>query len=519
VEPSPRLTSLPAPAGSRVRERSTPLSTSQPDELGAPIRLRLDLQQHARDNLRRHVVRAAVRFGVLVVADLASFWLMRALFRAVRDGAVFGEWVAGHVETLASRGILNGWQYAAALFVSLLVLGCYGPGDRRRDIRRLLVACALATALPLWMTIWTRGLDMVLLQFTLTTGLVWAGLAGERQVVDRLVEWVRPSERTASRTLFVGSPEHCAGVALTPAFRDGREYRSVGFVDVRVPPATQSHGHLVEIARVLHETRAEAVVVCGQLTNVQLEDVTRAALATGCELLTLPRGVDVPGVEPTIVWRRGQPLVALTAPTLKGWQFVLKRIVDMCLSASGLVIAAPLMAIIAVAVRLDSGGPVFFLQERVGRGGHRFKIIKFRTMVLDADGLRCELASRSLYADGRLFKVPDDPRVTRLGRVLRRSSLDELPQLVNVLRGEMSLVGPRPPLPSEVELYEVHHYARFDVKPGITGPWQVNGRNQIVDFERVVALETAYIRDWSLWTDLQIMAATVPAVLGMRGAH
>jgi lipopolysaccharide/colanic/teichoic acid biosynthesis glycosyltransferase len=139
-------------------------------------------------------------------------------------------------------------------------------------------------------------------------------------------------------------------------------------------------------------------------------------------------------------------------------------------------------------------------------------------MIDGAEKRRDELLSSSVYDDARLFKIPNDPRVTRLGRWLRRTSIDELPQLMNVLRGEMSLVGPRPPLPSEVALYEEHHYARFDVRPGITGPWQVAGRNDITEFERVVALETAYIRDWSLVTDLVILARTVPAVLWMRGA-
>jgi lipopolysaccharide/colanic/teichoic acid biosynthesis glycosyltransferase len=124
-----------------------------------------------------------------------------------------------------------------------------------------------------------------------------------------------------------------------------------------------------------------------------------------------------------------------------------------------------------------------------------------------------------MSAAQRLFKVPGDPRVTRVGRWLRRTSLDELPQLLNVVRGDMSLVGPRPPLPSEVELYEEHHYARFDVKPGLTGPWQVNGRNAIGSFEDVVKLETTYIRDWSLWSDVRILLKTIGAVLGMRGAH
>jgi lipopolysaccharide/colanic/teichoic acid biosynthesis glycosyltransferase len=162
---------------------------------------------------------------------------------------------------------------------------------------------------------------------------------------------------------------------------------------------------------------------------------------------------------------------------------------------------------------------VFFRQVRVGLGGRAFSIAKFRTMRVGADDEVTQLRAQSIYSDGRLFKVREDPRVTRLGRWLRRTSLDELPQLLNVLRGDMALVGPRPPVASEVELYEEHHYARFDVKPGMTGPWQVSGRNEISDFEEVVKLETQYIREWTLLSDIVILARTVRAVFGMRGAH
>jgi lipopolysaccharide/colanic/teichoic acid biosynthesis glycosyltransferase len=170
-------------------------------------------------------------------------------------------------------------------------------------------------------------------------------------------------------------------------------------------------------------------------------------------------------------------------------------------------------------IKLDSRGPVLFRQPRVGLGGREFEILKFRTMVSGADGQREGLKGRSVYADGRLFKIKDDPRITRLGALLRRTSLDELPQLWNVLRGEMSLVGPRPPLASEVALYEAHHYARFDVKPGITGPWQVNGRSTVTEFEEVVRLESEYIRGWTIWKDVALLVRTVPAVLFMRGAQ
>jgi lipopolysaccharide/colanic/teichoic acid biosynthesis glycosyltransferase len=176
------------------------------------------------------------------------------------------------------------------------------------------------------------------------------------------------------------------------------------------------------------------------------------------------------------------------------------------------------MVALAIAVRATSRGPAVFAQERVGQGGRRFRMYKFRSMVHDAEARRVDLVGQSLYCDERLFKIPSDPRITPLGAFLRRSSLDELPQLWNVLRGEMSLVGPRPPLPCEVALYEDHHYHRLDMKPGITGPWQVGGRNRITDFEEVVRLEQSYIRHWSIWKDVAILARTIPAVVRFDGA-
>jgi lipopolysaccharide/colanic/teichoic acid biosynthesis glycosyltransferase len=170
-------------------------------------------------------------------------------------------------------------------------------------------------------------------------------------------------------------------------------------------------------------------------------------------------------------------------------------------------------------VKLSSPGPIFFRQRRVGRAGKAFWIYKFRSMQRDAERQRAELQSRNVYEDVRLFKIRDDPRVTAVGAFLRRSSLDELPQLWNVLRGEMSLVGPRPPVLSEVALYEEHEYSRFEMRPGMTGPWQVNGRNRITSFAEVIRLETDYMRNWSMWKDCSILFRTLPAVFKMDGAH
>jgi exopolysaccharide biosynthesis polyprenyl glycosylphosphotransferase len=261
------------------------------------------------------------------------------------------------------------------------------------------------------------------------------------------------------------------------------------------------------------------VVLAGPLGDERFAAILDAAGAAGCQVFALTRSFALAGVEPKVVYRSGLPLVALTRPGLRARQLLLKRALDVIGAGLGLIVLAPVFAAIALAVRLSSTGPVIFRQQRVGRGGTMFMITKFRSMVEDAESRRGALVESSIYPDPRLFKMRQDPRVTRVGTFLRRTSLDELPQLINVLRGEMSLVGPRPPLPSEVDLYEEHHYTRFDMKPGMTGPWQVSGRNGITDFEEVIQLETAYMRDWVIWKDLAILLKTIPVVFTMRGAH
>ena len=212
----------------------------------------------------------------------------------------------------------------------------------------------------------------------------------------------------------------------------------------------------------------------------------------------------------------GVPLLTFaTMPTAPLALFV-KRIVDVGAAAVALVISSPLLLAAALAIRLTSPGPVFFRQERCGLRGRRFRVLKFRTMVPGAEARKEEVAHLNVM-DGPAFKAPDDPRITPAGRLLRRWSIDELPQLVNVLRGEMSLVGPRPSVPEEVERYEPWQRRRLAMKPGITCLWQVSGRSEL-DFATWMELDLAYIDSWSLWLDLRILLLTVPAVLSRRGA-
>jgi exopolysaccharide biosynthesis polyprenyl glycosylphosphotransferase len=190
---------------------------------------------------------------------------------------------------------------------------------------------------------------------------------------------------------------------------------------------------------------------------------------------------------------------------------------DMTVAAAAIIALTPLMLFVALAIRLDSPGPVLFRQSRCGRGAKLFTFLKFRGMVADAEARLPALLALN-EATGPLFKMRDDPRITRVGRVIRRTSLDELPQLWNVLRGEMSLVGPRPPLPSEVDNYSPWQRRRLQVLPGITGPWQVSGRSDI-GFDDMVRLDVDYIENWSLFKDISILLRTVLVVLTTKGAY
>jgi exopolysaccharide biosynthesis polyprenyl glycosylphosphotransferase len=213
----------------------------------------------------------------------------------------------------------------------------------------------------------------------------------------------------------------------------------------------------------------------------------------------------------------GIPLIGISDASIRGWNAIVKRAVDIGVSALVLLVAAIPMGVIALLIRRDSSGSVLFRQIRVGQDGRAFTMLKFRCMVEDAEEQREALLHQHGATDARQFKMEDDPRLTRVGRPLRRMSLDELPQFINVLRGDMSLVGPRPPIPEEVAAYDDWHLQRLLVKPGLTGLWQVNGRSRLT-FDEMVRLDLYYAENWSPWLDTKILLRTIPAVLEGRGA-
>ena len=214
----------------------------------------------------------------------------------------------------------------------------------------------------------------------------------------------------------------------------------------------------------------------------------------------------------------GVPTIGVRDASIRGWNAFLKRSIDVLFSAAVLALALVPMLVIAVLIKRDSRGPVFYLQQRVGKYGRPFMMIKFRCMVTNADELWADMVKSMEGSDGRLFKDPNDPRMTRVGRVLRRFSLDELPQFLNVLRGEMSVIGPRPPLAREVAAYEEWHLQRLLLQPGLTGLWQINGRSNLA-FDEMVRLDLYYAENWSPWLDTKILLRTIPAVILGRGAY
>jgi exopolysaccharide biosynthesis polyprenyl glycosylphosphotransferase len=213
------------------------------------------------------------------------------------------------------------------------------------------------------------------------------------------------------------------------------------------------------------------------------------------------------------------PVITYHTVSLNTNEQLIKRMVDVFGGLVGILVFSPIMLIVAIAVKIDSPGPILFKQERAGQNGRKFKMYKFRSMYQDAEKRKQELMDQNEMNGELMFKMKEDPRITRVGKVIRKLSIDELPQFFNVLGGSMSLVGTRPPTMDEVEKYQKNHWRRISIKPGITGMWQVNGRSSIQDFNDVVELDVEYIDNWSLWLDLKIMVKTVFVVLGRSEAY
>jgi exopolysaccharide biosynthesis polyprenyl glycosylphosphotransferase len=340
-----------------------------------------------------------------------------------------------------------------------------------------------------------------------------------RYVHTRVTGWLLERAGYTRRALLVGSGKHIEEVGHALEDRSRTRVDVVGYISLTPRPQNglRSLGRLEDLPDVLARQRVQEVIIADsdfpQEHAVELVDlchrrgITVQVAPSTMEIL-LDRAEFVPG--------QTVPLFTLRPPVFEGIAYAAKRTFDLVLSTLGLVLFFPFLLVIGTAVKLSSRGPAIYRSVRPGIGGKPFECFKFRTMRDHADQLQADLESRNEQS-GALFKIRRDPRLTRVGRFLRRYSLDELPQLVNVVRGEMSLVGPRPLPMRDFERLEEWHKKRYLVLPGITGLWQVSGRSEL-DFDDLVRLDFLYLERWSVFLDLSILLRTIPAVLRGRGA-
>lgn len=288
----------------------------------------------------------------------------------------------------------------------------------------------------------------------------------------------------------------------------------IGFVGIgRSTPL----GNISDIYEIVVANTVDEVyfVINGQM-NPAVKDAMKICESLGITVKVLLDIFNLKFSKTQLSYAGKLPMLTFHTVSLSEGQLMIKRLMDIVGSCIGLLITGILAIFIAPAIKLDSKGPVFFSQLRVGQNGRKFKIYKFRTMSCDAEARLSELMEKN-ELKGAVFKMENDPRVTRVGRFLRKTSLDELPQFFNIFKGEMSLVGTRPPTVGEVEEYEMYHRRRLSIKPGLTGNWQVSGRNEITDFEDIYALDISYIDNWSLALDIKILFKTVSAVIFRKG--
>jgi exopolysaccharide biosynthesis polyprenyl glycosylphosphotransferase len=466
----------------------------------------------------RALVRRAVSIVGLVVIDVSGLALALYIALIIR-AAYYGErpllwglpWKAE-----------NNWLPFLAL-VTVLVFwraGLYAPREARAGVGRIVSSLLLVTVITLAFAVGTgyqhSTFGLYPTAFVLAV-LVIATLRASYEMVTRDV-WRLAGVRR--RAVLVGEGEHLLDLRRTLGLgRGGIDYDFLGAVSASAEGLPLPIlGELGDLPSILEEQRVDELIVTGSDYDEEaLLEIVQQAHQRGVKVRIAPtttellvqRGEYVPG--------QGVPLFELRPPVFAGVDWVVKRSFDVVVSALVVVLGLPLWLAVALAVKLTSPGPVFYRDRRIGLGEREFGMFKFRSMYVDAADRQAALEADN-EASGPLFKIKDDPRVTPIGRVLRKYSLDEAPQVLNVLNGEMSLVGPRPlPIRDYVQL-EDWHRKRYLVLPGMTGLWQVSGRIAL-SFDDLVRLDFYYLENWSIWLDISILAKTLPAVIARRGAY
>ena len=446
---------------------------------------------------------------------------LRILSLLAMDSLFIGfSWV---VSNRLGTGLNSPWQvednpysvfFVAAILVSIVAArGLYGNGEMRRNYRGLVKAVLLGNVLLLLAAFFYEPEQFVsrshFLYFLLLSSLT---VCLSHFLVDTATANLRKRNIISYPVFLIADLED-------------RE-SAIGLINQEQRYTISG----VESARSLDRREREKTFRMLKDMNVSEVFVTWSAIkkrlflswyfqSSGITLRVIPIGNE-PLFKGASLWViGGLPSLSFDPAIVTGIDFKIKRVLDFLCALLILIVASPLYAAISISIKLDSPGPVFYQQTRIGLRGRPFKVWKFRSMVVNADSLQQKLENLNKNKDGILFKIDKDPRITRVGGFVRKYSLDELPQVFNVLIGEMSLVGPRPLPVRDVEKFSEHHFIRHEVLPGITGLWQVSGRSDIVDFEHVLRLDLDYIENWSLWLDLSILLRTVGVVFGKSGAY
>ncbi len=464
------------------------------------------------------IARRVLSIAALVVVDVAGLALGLYVALVVRQ-VVYGE--SDVFWSLLWRQEREWLQFLAPITVLVfLQAGLYAPRERRAGPGRIVASLVTVALIVLAFGL---GTDY---EFT-TTGLIPTATVAAaiaigvlRAAYESISLEVMQVMGIRRRVVLVGDGESLARIRRQiDAARGGIAYELVGAVSRDPAPDLRQLGTgLPDLRAVLEREQPDEIVLAeASFDERTILDVVEAAHREGVKVRLAPDTTDLLVHEGRYVPGQGVPLFELRPPILSGFDWAVKRAFDLVASVLLGVLLAPLWLLVVLAIKLDSRGSVLYVDRRIGVGEREFGMLKFRTMVAGAASQQDELEQRN-EAEGALFKIKADPRVTRVGRVLRRLSIDELPQLVNVVRGEMSLVGPRPLPLRDYALLEDWHRARYLVLPGMTGLWQISGRSGLA-FDDLVRLDFAYLERWSIWLDISIIAKTIPAVIMGRGAY
>ncbi len=453
---------------------------------------------------------------------IGSIWLRRISLVAV-DAICLGlAWKIAQIYTCFNIDCFeekNSFFVLSIIAIQICLIatrGLYEAGDKRRDYFRLIKTVTFSYFLLLLFGYLYLQDNLFSRETFITVWLLSVGLISSgRFMVDTAIMRLRKQNLITCPTYLICSLEEKN--KATELLEKENCYNLIGWKNVEL--IASSKGHLAAtIDEIIRGGVAEVFVCSWQSIENRMYLYWKLRNA-GVILHILP--IELEAVEQRLELRMlgGIPILNFMPPTITGSDFWIKRYFDFWSSALFVLFASPIYLLIGLLIKLDSPGPIFYKQTRVGLHGKSFQVWKFRTMVTNADQLQKQLEAQNETKDGILFKMKDDPRITRVGKFLRRYSLDEFPQLFNVLFGEMSLVGPRPLPVRDVGKFSQHHFIRQEVLPGITGLWQISGRSDILDFEKVIGLDKTYMENWSLALDLQIILQTIKVILQKKGAY